>query len=623
MSSITLTSLAMLKVHIDHGKDYLDYLRPFVLQILFDEKTDSVTDQIVANQIRKHFGLEIPERTIEIVLKRISRQYPLKKEHGAYKITGDMPNPEINNEKGKADKHISSIILGLIDFSKRTKKPIRSEDDAVSALLVFLSQFNIQCLKAYLLGTAIPKIEGNHDAQIILVSQYVLHLQETNPDQFASFLILLQGQMLANALLCPDLQNAPKTYDKVTFYLDSPLLLWCLGLEDETKQASIENLIELLKNLGATVATFAHCRDEVEGVIRSASIHFDKFDWQGEVLTQARKRNITKSDLLLLADQVDKKLKDASIQVIETPLYTSSAQIDEKEFDRMLSEKLTYRNPRAKETDINSVRSIYVLRAGTSPTSIERSKAIFVTGNRILAQAAFEYGQKHEESREVSSVVTDFSLANLAWLKAPMGAPSLPATEMLAFSYAALRPSTELLNKYMMEIERLEKQGKITTRDHQLLRCSPQAQDELMDLTLGDENELTEETITDTLERITNEIKKEENEKLNAERKQKDDILKQLYWRCTRRAKQFSWGIASLATFLLFLGVVDNFGLKINVPILSNIQLFCGRLVIVGSLLGLFVGFSVLKLREKLEEWALKWLLRRESATLRLDLGKS
>ena len=144
---------------------------------------------------------------------------------------------------------------------------------------------------------------------------------------------------------------------------------------------------------------------------------------------------------------------------------------------------------------LRGVRSIYVLREGTSPKIVERSKAVLVTSNAGFSQAAFQYGQRHEASREVSSVITDFSLANMAWLKAPLGAPAVPMTELLAFSYAALQPSMELFEKYLSEIEKLEKQGKITARDHQLLRSSQLAQAELMNLTLGEEDALTEQTV--------------------------------------------------------------------------------------------------------------------------------
>ena len=87
----------------------------------------------------------------------------------------------------------------------------------------------------------------------MLVSKYVLNLQNTDPDRFESFLVVVKGHMLANALLCPDLEKAPSSYKGVAFYLDTPLLVRRLGLEGETKRVAVASLVALLRRLGATV----------------------------------------------------------------------------------------------------------------------------------------------------------------------------------------------------------------------------------------------------------------------------------------------------------------------------------------------------------------------------------
>ena len=81
MSTATLTSLAILKVNLDQGKDYLEYLRPFILQVLVDHHPDPITNEVISDLIREQFGLEIPKRTVEIVLKRISRNNIIKREN--------------------------------------------------------------------------------------------------------------------------------------------------------------------------------------------------------------------------------------------------------------------------------------------------------------------------------------------------------------------------------------------------------------------------------------------------------------------------------------------------------------------------------------------------------------
>ncbi|MEM7820564.1 MAG: hypothetical protein QW761_03125, partial [Candidatus Aenigmatarchaeota archaeon] len=279
------------------------------------------------------------------------------------------------------------------------------------------------------------------------------------------------------------------------------------------------------------------------------------------------------------------------------------------------------------------VRSIYVLRKGISPSVLERAKAVLVTSNSAFARAAWNYGKKFEQSQEVSTVITDFSLANMTWLKVPMGAPTLPRSEVLAYSYAALQPSQEFLNKYISEIEKLERAGRITSRDHQLLRSSTLAQDELMNLTLGQEIALTETTITETLNRVTEEIKKEEKEKLSAEKEahlrtlmqlqslqqKEQEIKKRIYWRCRRRART----IASLASvfvgLLLMAGLASGLGLRPNNRLLGWIFIGASGALLIFTISNLLFGSTLKSFFQRAEDYFLRWLLKRQCAAIGLD----
>ena len=556
MSTNTLTSLAILKVNVDQGKDYLDYLRPFILQVLVEKNPDPIIGGEISQYLRERFGLVIPERIVEIVLKRLSRHRSIKRESGVYRKIGDIPDPRIAPKQAAAERHIDAVLSGLRQFSQSTIKPISSNEAAIVAICGFLAEFGITCLRAYLRGTAIPSLGESPQTDIVLVSNYVQQLRQTDPERFDSFLVLVQGHMLANALMCPDLGDAPNTYNEVTFYLDTPLLVQRLGAEGKARQDATRELIGLLRNLGGKVAAFSHSREELQRVLQGAAEYLEAADGRGAIVFEARKRGTTRSDLLLLAESVDDKLLDAGIEVLATPPYIKDSQIDESVFQNILDDGVLYQNPRAKEYDINSVRSIYVIRANTPAPSVEKACAVFVTSNTAFARVAWEYGQQHEAFQDVSSVITDFSLANMAWLKAPMGAPEIPTTQLLASSYAALEPPRQLLDKYMIEIDRLERLGTITARDHQLLRSSPLVYPELMRLTLGEDAFLTAETVAQTLERVSNEIKKEESERLmeereahrrtcdvlNIERTRNQEVIKNIYWPMPSESKWLSMG---------------------------------------------------------------------------------
>ena len=635
MNTATLTSLAILKVHIDHGGDYLDYLRPFILQVLSDHDIDPISTGVVCRLLREKFGLEIPQRTVEVVLKRLSKRYPIKRDNYVYRKTGVLPDPQVNSKQAEAERHIESLVHGLRNFSQGTITPIDNDTNAIDAICSFLAEFDVICLRAYLRGTAIPQLAGTHPDDVTLVSSYIQHLQRSSPERFESLIVLVQGHMLANALLCPDLEHISLTYKNATFYFDTPLLLHALGLEGEPRKDAARDLIRLLSQLGGKVAVFSHSCEELQRVLRAVAGSLDSSTAPTLIVREARKGGLTRSDLLLLSESIDERLDEMGVHVETTPRYQTEFQIDEEIFEEALNDEVSYQNPKAKEDDTNSVRSIYVLRANKPAPSIEKSGAVFVTSNASFARAAWEYGQQHESSRNVSSVITSFSLANVAWLKAPVGAPSVPRTQVLAFAYAALQPSVELLNKYMNEIDKLEAKGNISQRDHQVLRSSPLAYDQLMNLTLGEESALTEDTLMQTLKRASDEIRKEESSRLIAEqeahrttrhdlessREQSEEMRRRIYWRCQHTAGLQSRILAYLLGFLM----LADLGAGIILPFIGSATLAFAVVPVV-LVVGFFTfvnrwhGISVKEIRRRLDNWLLSRLLKREAAILGTDM---
>ena len=234
-----------------------------------------------------------------------------------------------------------------------------------------------------------------------------------------------------------------------------------------------------------------------------------------------------------------------------------------------------------------------------------------------------------------------------------MGGAAIPITQLMAFSYAALQPSGDLLNKYLNEIEKLEAKGNISERDHQLLRSSPLASTELMNLTLGDDELLTEETVTEILERVTSEIRggavdiadqaemgrvhavtaleeeERRSEQLERERMTTERALAEqttqnykmrsnLYWECRKRAKLWARGISvGLAIFLIGIILVSSLEFVTLSP--------AARWLIVGALAiltatNLLYGLTVKGIYNWLEETLRTKIVRRRAKTLGIEL---
>ncbi len=208
-----------------------------------------------------------------------------------------------------------------------------------------------------------------------------------------------------------------------------------------------------------------------------------------------------------------------------------------------------------------------------------------------------------------------------------MGSPSLPTLELLAFAYAALQPSKHLLDKYLFEIDRLEKQGTMTHLDHQILRSSVFAQDELMRHTLGEEAALTTQTLQEILSQVTKDLSAEKKEKLEKERTahvrtqehlkstkgEKDALQKRIFWSCRRKAQYCGWGISILILFLLLSGVIAGKYSFSNINPIIGLIINLGFLASIGmTFFSWWYGTTIKKFLRGIEDRCLKYFLRRE-----------
>ncbi len=377
-------------------------------------------------------------------------------------------------------------------------------------------------------------------------------------------------------------------------------------------------------------------------MLHGAANHLNSSDSRGGIVLEARRLGKTRSDLLHFIPLLEKELNKVGINVESTPRYIENFQIDETAFEKILEDEINYFNPRAREYDINSVRSIYTIRGDVFVPSLEKSKAVFVTSNISFAKAAYIYGQKHRAAQEVSVVIPDFTLANVAWLKAPMDAPSIPKAQLLALSYAALKPSKALLKKYLAEIDKLEKQGVITAFAHQALRSNEMAYNELMHQTLGDDAAFNEETVPQTLKHLSKEVQREADIKLDAEKKahtktrrileSKEAYIRKIeqskYSKYKNQARFITRLLSGFIILILLIALSSSFGLLsyIGLNIASPFSWLiggCSMVLLILTLLNLVSGSNVNTIRLQIEKWYLNRLLRRESKSIDVDLNKS
>src|SRR4051812_40176891 len=78
--SETLTSLAILKVSADRGRDYIDYFVPFIAEAIRINRRDVIALPEIQADVRERFGLDIPPGPLRTVLDRALREGVLRRD---------------------------------------------------------------------------------------------------------------------------------------------------------------------------------------------------------------------------------------------------------------------------------------------------------------------------------------------------------------------------------------------------------------------------------------------------------------------------------------------------------------------------------------------------------------
>ncbi|HEY0862747.1 MAG TPA: hypothetical protein VGD97_01480 [Lacunisphaera sp.] len=509
MKTETLTSLAMLRVQIDRGADYFDYLVPFVSHVIRSSSQKTFTPHIIQKALLKEFGIKMPQHTITKVARRIAkRTQAIALQDGVFKVLKEIRVTGFETDRAKARQRQAIVVTSLMNFAKVRFDLKWDENSCQSAILKFLHSFSIDCLKAYSAGTALPSIKSDDKSTDYVVSVFLQDSYRTSAEVFDSFLVILRGNMLANALLCEDLQSLEKKYDSVTFYLDTPFMMHVLGFWGDAAKKAADELLNLLLQLRAKLCVFNHTVIEIRNVIKHAAAELEKQSHSPHGMVRSLRRDgFRPVDLWTTEQELPDILKRHGVTSEPAPPYLDKYNIGETDLRGVIDKEMNYGNERAEANDVNSIRSIYALRKSNTPVRIEDAAAVLVTTNSALVRAAYKYSQKHENGLEVPAVMQDYTLANTAWLKAPLVAPDLPKFELMAHCYAAMSPPSETWERFSAEIDLLLMSGKITAEQHALLRHKANVSDDLMEVTLGIEERVTSDNIHDILSRAEKRLK--------------------------------------------------------------------------------------------------------------------
>jgi len=522
----SLTSLAILKVNWDKGQDYIQNFVPFVAEAVRRADQDEVSIVEIQKIIRDEFGLVIPQGALVTLLHRAERSGIVKKAHGIYVRNSASIDPTFVQTRADFIRQQGALVEKLIAFCAEKHDVTLTGEEAEHALLGHLQNSCIPLLAAAVDGCAIPPPEKKVQHAEFLVSSFTIALYEKDPVGFGFLETVMKGSMLANALFMPDIAHAKRKFEKLSVYLDTPILLRALGLEDSGLETSTKELLTLLYELNVDLLCFEETKDEIRRILEAAQHALRNPNFGGRhpfsVHDYLLKVGATASDVELVIVNLERSLRRVRVAIRPAPPHAVHLGLDEMRFEHIMREEMPTQREEARPHDLNCLTAVHRLRNGAPKYGIETCGHLFVTPNNGLAVTASRFTREQHGASTVPLCVNDHTMATLAWVKNPTLVADFSRHRLLADSYAALRLGSELWRKYLDEITRLQRNGNITEQDADLLRVSTTVKTTLVELTLGNPDVFTQGTVQEILARAQAEARRGTEVKLAQETQKRE-----------------------------------------------------------------------------------------------------
>ena len=508
-SAEVLTTLAVLKVQVGQGQDYLQNFIPFVAECLRINPSDVVSVQTLQAGFKKLFGFVVPGGVLQTLLKRAAKQGLVQLDNRVYRPVREQLNTlTIENDREQAGQELDSLTNDFQQFAAHNYEQALSLLDAENALFEFISEHGVFSLVdggARMGASSSFQSASTH----FLVGAFVEQLIANNAQSLGYFERAVQGSMLASVLHFENKVTVTERWKDAAVYFDTPILLRIIGLYGEEVKAPYLELVQLLTKQHVAMHCFQHTLSEVDRVLYSIEENLRQgrrelkvFEDLGEGLLSS---NWSAGDVRTERGRVERKLLALGITPHELPRVQAHLNPDMNRANEVFQQAVGYRNENARDHDVAAVLAIHRLRGGLRPTQIERCVAVFVTNNNKVVNATREafkelFGYRTED---VNACISSDALTTIAWLKtnALLGVQgTLPRKQLVADAYAAMKPTGELWGAYLSEIQKLRQDDMVSEADVTYLRCAPEAASALARLTLNDPTAFVEGTVEQVLE---------------------------------------------------------------------------------------------------------------------------
>jgi hypothetical protein len=639
----TLISLAIIKTHWEKNKtDYIDNFIPLVASLLSKNKYTEIDLALFQIDFKKRYGLDIPKNALITIFNRAKGKKIVKRDQGKFFFNSDYSGKEIKSiESSDIERKFNKVVNSIIEFASKEHELDVNEKDIEEALLSFLKQHDLDILFAAKDHSVLPKVKSTKKLKY-LISSFTLYAAKQEPDLFQFLSDISVGHALSGAILYSELNSFSGKLKNLNIYFDTPLILGLLGFNGEFKKSSIEELIKILNEEKANLFILETTRGELDKILSDCHGWLEKRIYDLEkatrVLRHCHREEISASDLEQKILAIDNIFQSFNIISTSVPSHIENTefQIDEVDLKKTIKniyssafknyDKNDYSREGTINRDVKVLSGMYRFRQGFKPRTLKDSKDIFITSNTALAFASRVFETKENGTHfTIPTCLTDVFLGTVIWMQSPQKIENLNTKKFIADCYSATQPSSDLIKKYIQEVEKLKGENKLNKDEYYILRTHRASLNLLEKKTMGDPEAFDGSSTTEILDSLMLSIKGKEQEKYEKEKEEHRETLEKLSRAIASTDKiksnqnQKAENIAKIASKIIFwfLTLLIAFFISVNLfpsyfnPS-SNSKTIIWFSIGIITLLNLSTGFNILglqdKLRGKIKRKVLIWL---------------
>lgn len=521
-----LLHLALLEtLKRDEIQDEIDLFLPFIAVTASEIEKPVINEKDIQEKLQKSFGFRPPLSAVKVLMARAKKRGLLIRENYAFIPVHDKIIEWKNgfeNKKEDVEVSLASLKNEFISFTETHFGKVLSEDEAEKLITNFI-EVNVSSViseRTYKRMELADKIKNtNH-----VIASFISHIHRNQPGVLEHFSRCVKGMLLANYLFYADKTTDKKSYNGITVYLDSPIVISLLGYSGRQAKEAYADFLDLLKSLDIQIFIFDRTLNEIEGLL---------YAWKSDLTRKRYGRFNTKTLEWLRAQGYDPERIDTDLKLLETNIiklginiklgFKPKVQFQCDEGQLEIAVGRAFHRDKNLEHDTICISRIHNLREGKTVNNLSQSFSVFVTPNTRLVKEATDFFRNETSKNSIPVIVSEQWMTAMFWLKKPDIYAKLPQEQLLSTAYSLLYTDDRFWESFITRLEKIEKRGGITEADFLQIRWDSDLLRLVHDVSVDVGEDFSEEDIFD----VVNTIKRKHEEQHESEMAELEDRSRQ------------------------------------------------------------------------------------------------